>query len=363
MPILRKNPITDQWVIIAPERSQRPREVVAEHRAIGTSECPFCAGHEADTPPPIRTYRVPSPSDTDDVTTDATCSENMRPESTWDVRVVPNKYPALRLDAALAAGPPSSGPSAGEGNGTRGDGLYEMMEGVGTHEVVVEAAEHVVSLAERTTEQIATVLQAWRDRLVELGQNRRLACAMVFKNHGALAGATLEHVHSQIMGLPVVPLRLREELDGAKRYFTARERCVWCDILERELQTGERLVYANDDAVALAPYASRFPFETWILPRRHEPCYEASDPHLLAGVADVLRTVLRKLDVALTPPAYNLVLHTAPFEAGDHPHFHWHIEIIPRSTTIAGFEWGSGFYINPTPSETAARYLREIDSK
>jgi UDPglucose--hexose-1-phosphate uridylyltransferase len=330
MPTLRKNPITNQWVIIATERAKRPVEYKVERRSLATSYCPFCAGNEEATPPEIRVYRTHGEAD----------------ESTpWSVRVVPNKYPALRVEGALDR---------------HGEGIYDMMEGIGAHEVIIEAPDHVVELSALSVRQITTVLWAWRDRIVDLKNDSRLKCAVVFKNHGAEAGATVEHAHSQLIALPVVPLQLKEELDGARRYFEFRERCVYCDIISQELDTGKRIVFENSDVVAIAPFASRFPFETWFLPRRHQAAYERGDQRLFESMAEAMRTVMRKLDVALNKPAFNLMLHTSPFGMEDVPHYHWHFELIPKLNRVAGFEWGTGFHINPTPSETAASHLRDI---
>lgn len=335
MPILRKNPITNQWVIIATERAKRPREYKVVRESLATSFCPFCAGNEDATPPEIRSYRTH-------------LSSSRSPsghEEAWSVRVVPNKYPALRVEGEL---------------GRRGEGIYDSMEGVGAHEVIIESAEHVADFGALSPRQITTVLWAWRDRIVDLRNDSRLKCVVVFKNHGAEAGATVEHSHSQLIALPVVPKRLQEELDGASRYFEFRERCVFCDIIHQELETGRRIVFENADVVAIAPFASRFPFEIWFLPRRHQAAFERGDQRLYESMAEAFRTVMGKLDVALNKPAYNLMLHSSPFGLEDSPHYHWHFELIPKLNKVAGFEWGTGFHINPTPSETAARHLREI---
>ncbi|MFW5965974.1 MAG: DUF4921 family protein [Persicimonas sp.] len=195
-----------------------------------------------------------------------------------------------------------------------------------------------------------------------LNDDERFACAVAFKNHGAAAGASLEHTHSQLIALPVIPKRLSEELIGAKRYFLADEACVFCDIVDQELEDGARVVAHNEKAVVIAPYASRFPFELWVLPRLHQPRFEEADDSLFDDVARALRAALCKLNRALDHPPYNLMLHSAPFfENEDVDHYHWHFELIPNLTQVAGFEWGTGFYINPTAPESAAEHLRQID--
>jgi UDPglucose--hexose-1-phosphate uridylyltransferase len=327
--MLRKDPIAGRWVIIATERAKRPNDYQVDAENLKRGFCPFCAGNEDSTPASLASF--PPGADADE----------------WSVRVVPNKFPALSSSGDVAS---------------HRDGLFEGLSGVGAHEVIIEAAEHVVDLADLPAEHIATVLRAWRDRIVALRQDERLECAVLFKNHGAAAGASLEHAHSQLIALPVVPKRLSEELVGSKRYHLANQRCVYCDIIDQEFENDTRVVCANNHAVALTPFASRFPFELWILPREHEPWYENTDDQIFESVASVLKQVLQKLNRALDSPPFNLMLHSAPFPgADDLSHYHWHLELIPKLTKVAGFEWGTGFYINPTSPESAAEHLRDID--
>lgn len=327
MPTLRKDPIGGRWVIIATERGKRPRDYGETVSNPQSEYCPFCAGNEEATPPSIMEYAKSS-------------------DQPWSVRVIPNKYPALKVEGELDR---------------RGDGIYDHMEGVGAHEVIIESDEHVVDFADLDVDQIERVLRAWSDRIRDLSNDKRLKCAIVFKNHGAQAGASLEHAHSQLIALPIVPKRLSEELDGAKRYQEFRDRCVFSDIIDQELEGGERLVYENEDIVVFAPYASRFPFELWFLPRSDEAWYEEAPPRHYHSLASALRVVCRKLNRALDNPPYNLMLHSAPYTDDDMSHFRWHIELIPKLTKVAGFEWGTGFYINPTPPEDAAKHLRDIE--
>jgi UDPglucose--hexose-1-phosphate uridylyltransferase len=331
--MLRKDPVAGRWVIIASERAKRPHDYQVDAENLKGGFCPFCAGNEDSTPKSVAQYT--SDGHSDDSDTD------------WSVRVVPNKFPALS-----STGTPSS----------HRDGVFESLEGVGAHEVIIEAPEHVVDLAELPTAHIATVLRAWKDRIVSLRQDERLECAVVFKNHGAAAGASLEHAHSQLIALPIIPKRLSEELVGSQRYHLANDSCVYCDIIAQEFDQDVRVVAANEHVVALTPFASRFPFELWILPREHEPWYENAEDELFKSVASVLKQVLQKLNRALDSPPFNLMLHSAPFPGSeDLSHYHWHLELIPKLTKVAGFEWGTGFYINPTPPESAAEHLRDID--
>jgi UDPglucose--hexose-1-phosphate uridylyltransferase len=325
MPSLRKDPISGRWVIIATERSKRPSDFRVTIERPQADFCPFCAGNESATPPAIRTWNGD--------------------DGQWKVRVIPNKYPALKVEGEVEKW---------------GDGIYDAMSGIGAHEVIIESNEHVPDLHALETEHIALVFETWQERLLDLRNDARIRSAVVFKNHGVQAGASLEHAHSQLIALPLVPRRLQHELDGALAYYDFKQRCAFCDMLDQELAGRERVVYENDHVVAIAPYASRFPFELWFLPRRHEPWYESAQRRELASLADALSVVTRKLDKALDRPPFNLVLHSAPFVDDEMSHFHWHIELIPTLTKVAGFEWGTGFYINPTPPEEAARHLREI---
>jgi UDPglucose--hexose-1-phosphate uridylyltransferase len=330
MPELRKDPVSDRWVIIATDRSRRPGDFVRETVPPTSSGrfCPFCPGHESKTPPEVLAYRNGSAPN----------------QPGWSLRVVPNKFPVLGIEGDL---------------NREGEGLFDKMEGIGAHEVVVEAPEHVVSMTDLTERSIEQVLWAFRDRVNDLKNDRRLKYVLLFKNHGEAAGATLEHTHSQLIALPVVPKRVQEELEVAKRYYKFKERCLFCDLIRQETKAGTRVVTETDRFIVLEPYAPRFPFETWILPRRHKSHFEDADGPELNNLAWVLRSTLRKLEKVLERPPYNIVFHTAPLQDTGSSHYHWHIEIIPKLTRVAGFEWGTGFYINPTPPEESAQFLRD----
>lgn len=330
MPDLRKDPITGRWVIIATDRAARPNDFTRE-RVIPTGArfCPFCPGNESKTPPEVLAYR--------------TSGQPNQPG--WTVRTVPNKFPALRVEGNLDR---------------QGEGIYDRMNGVGAHEVVIETPDHLASLATLPDKQVTDVFFAMRDRILDLKRDTRLRYILIFKNHGELAGASLEHPHSQLIALPVVPQRVQEELDGSLRYFNFRDRCVFCDIMQQEFQTQKRVVMETEHFAVLAPYAARFPFETWVVPRRHDSHFEHIDPAALHDLGWVMSTVLKKIDKALETPPYNLIVHTAPCQDTAMPHYHWHIEIMPKLTRVAGFEWGTGFYINPTPPEEAAQFLKDL---
>jgi UDPglucose--hexose-1-phosphate uridylyltransferase len=257
-------------VIIATDRAMRPTDFVRETvLAKGGQFCPFCPGNEQKTPPEILAFR-PNGGGSN--------------EPGWNLRVVPNKFPALRVEGNL---------------NRQGEGVYDKMNGVGAHEVFVETPEHSLTFGELPEKQAEDLFWAFRDRIVDLRKDRRLTYVLIFKNHGEAAGASLEHTHSQLIALPVVPKRVREEMDGAKRYFDFKERCIYCDIVRQEAETGPRVVLETDHYLAIAPYASRFPFETWILPKKHDSHFEEIEASSIQNVAGVQRTIIRKIDKAL----------------------------------------------------------------
>ena len=269
-----------------------------------------------------------------------------RENGAWTLRVVPNLYPALRTEIQMSRA---------------GIGLFDSMAGVGAHEVVIETNDHQPTLAELPVAQIEAVLQVWQERMIDLSRDVRLRTVIAFKNQGLPAGATLSHAHSQLIALPFVPEGVQAELNGARRHFEEKERCVYCDILAQETRDRERLVLESDAAVVLSPWAARSPFELWILPREHKSGYESATGGELRGIADALRTALRKVDVALEKPAFNLFLHAMPLREPPNDFYHWHLELKPVLTQQAGFEWASGCFINPTAPEEAASFLRQTE--
>ncbi|MFH1688378.1 MAG: galactose-1-phosphate uridylyltransferase [bacterium] len=331
MPELRKDPITGRWVIISTERGKRPTSFGAVTRSQDARLCPFCPGHEDATPSEILAYRESG-------------SEPNQPG--WRLRVMPNKYPALVVEGTLSREP---------------EGIYDKMTGIGAHEVIIETPEHNLDLVSMSKEAVREVFWAYRDRMMDLQRDRRFQYILVFKNHGEAAGASLEHGHSQLIATPIIPKRVAEELSGAKRYYDFKERCIFCDIVRQELLDRSRLVADHDAFLVLQPFAPRFPFETWILPKAHQSSYLELSESEITVLARTVQDALARLKLALNGPAYNLMLHTRPVSREYHEYYHWHIEIIPKLTKVAGFEWGSGFYINPTPPEESAAYLRKID--
>jgi UDPglucose--hexose-1-phosphate uridylyltransferase len=340
---LRHDPLNKRWVIIAGERAQRPQDFELVVSAPPEEQpCPFCEGNEEATPPEIAAVR----------------ENGSEPNGAgWQVRVVPNRYPALAIE-----GQPDR----------RGLGLYDRMHGIGAHEVIIESPHHDVDLCDQTPEQLLRIVTTWRDRIVDLMRDERFKYVLLFKNHGASAGASLRHPHTQIIATPVTPREIAVELDASRHHHELKERCLICDLIQQETDDGRRLVAVTEATVALAPYASRFPFEVFLAPRRHRHDFGQTPETELASFAAVLADVLKRMKALLRDVAYNFVLHTAP-NTNVTPRralywttlpydWHWHLEILPRLTRVAGFEWGTGFHINPTAPEEAARLLREVET-
>lgn len=333
---LRRDPVVGFWVVVAEESVGEPLPKLADGAAAGGKGlCPLCERREVYTPPEIAVYGRRGPAN----------------GPGWNVRVIPNTLPALQPY-----------PSDLE---RRGIGLYDVMNAIGAHEVVVETPRHGEELADFSPVHANVVLQAWRDRIADLHRDHRLRYVMVCKNRGRYAGARQSHAHSQVIALATTPRRVEDKLRGARAYFQMKDRCIYCDMLAQELRDGSRVVYENNSVLVLCPFASRFPFELLLLPKRHSATFTAVAAGEQADMAVGLVEAARALRAALNDPDYNLVLHTAPNPAPQagfgrtlEQDFHWHIEIIPRLFTIAGFEWGTGCYINPAPPETAAAYLR-----
>jgi len=331
---LRKDPVTDRWVIISTERGKRPSDFASVPLSDKAVLCPFCYGYEDKTPPEIFCIREPG------------TAPNTKG---WRVRVVANKFPALRIEGKVER---------------EGIGMFDKMSGIGAHEVIIEHPEHKKRFWDYTASEIGSIIEAYVQRTNDLKKDFRLRHLLLFKNEGEQAGASLAHSHSQLIATPVIPKRVREELEGMRRYYSYKERCVYCDEIREEQRFGDRVIYENDYFIAFCPFASRFPFEITILPKIHRTEFPAIESAERTPLAEALRTTIRKLNEALNGPQYNWIIHTAPSKSSGRDaweDYHWHIEIIPRLTKMAGFEWGTGFYINPTPPEDAARYLREVE--
>ncbi|MBU1061447.1 MAG: galactose-1-phosphate uridylyltransferase [Candidatus Omnitrophica bacterium] len=339
MPELRKDPIIGRWVIISVERAKRPSDFKVSHPEDEECPCPFCEGHEKDTLPEVFAIRK---------------ADSKKDGRGWDIRVVPSISQRFDLDGGLER---------------RGIGMYDVMNPIAAHDIIIESPKHFTDIYQLSGEQIELIINTSVRRIVELEKDPRLKYCLLFKNHGLRAGGSkvTRHVRSQIIATPVTPTRVKEELRGARFYYQYKERCIFCDIIRQELDTGDRIVMETDTILAVAPFASRFPFEIWIVPKKHCSDFINIEMREIKDLATVLKTITYKLYQLLDDPPYNYMLHTAPFRHAKRPgywrsiteDYHWHIEVTPRITQVAGFEWGSGFYINPTPPEDAAKYLRE----
>lgn len=340
MPELRKDPVIGRWVIVSTERSRRPDQVTEPKADTENGrECPFCEGRESLTPPEIYAVRPRGAAPN---------------EQGWDLRVVPSIAPFLRIEGDLER---------------RAKGLYDLMNGVGAHEVIIETNRHIANMADLGEDQIGRVMTCYIDRILDLEKDTRFKYVLVFKNYGVPSGGSkVRHSRSQLIATPINPKRVKEELAGARKYYEYHDRCVFCDLIKQEIAAKDRIVLDEDGYIAAVPFAARFPFEVWILPKKHSCDFTAIDAASRLNLARILKKTLLKLKTGLNDPAYNYVIHTAPFRHGGHAgywktiehDFHWHMEIMPRLTRVAGFEWGTGFYICPIPPEESAKFLRGI---
>ena len=335
MPEFRKDAVSGRWVIFSPERKQRPQEFPTAPELPGINA--FLSGHEHLTPAEVYSIRSPG-------------SQANAPG--WRVRVVPNRFPALRIEGELVSG---------------GAGLFDHLNGIGAHEVIIETPQAGQQLATLPPDHVVDVLKAWRARMLDLTNDPRFRSILVFKNHGSLAGASLAHAHSQLMALPLVPEVMKQTLTACRRYYQEKERGLHGDLLRQELQDGSRMVFENATMAAFCPYASRFPFEICLLPKRSSPDFQGCSDTELAGAAQALQFCLQRLQQGLGDFHYNLTVQTAPLRlprGHDWPtldaDFRWHIEILPRLNSVAAFELGTGFYINSTLPEEAAAFLRGL---
>ena len=339
MPTLRRDPITGRWVINPESRDDHPSSLIQMEKVIAEGICPFCEGNEKSTPAEIFAIRNKD-------------SESNGPG--WEVRVVPNVSPALRVELELDR---------------RAERMYDLMNAVGAHEVIIESPEHISNLADLEPPQITKVVQTYKQRILDLKKDKRLRSIFVFKNYGERAGSSpIGHAHSQLIAVSVTPKNLKEELMGAKQYYDYKQRCVYCDLIKQELSAKVRMICQNDDFVAIAPFASRFNHEVWILPKKHSADFEDLSDEECRTFAILLKEVLLRLKLLLRDPPYNYILHSGPNRTKRRKgawqtlskDYHWHLEIMPRWVRIDGFEWGTGLYINAATPEQAAENLRKV---
>jgi len=334
MPELRKDIVTREWVVLAKERAKRPSDFAQERkmRVIQKydAKCPFCYGNEALTPQELLAYRKP---------------ETKPNTPGWRVRVIPNKFPALDMEGEL---------------NRRDIEIYDTMDAVGSHEVVIETPDHGKFISHMEEQEVEDVIMAYCNRYKVLREDPRLKYILVFKNHGVEAGCSLAHPHSQIVATPIIPQKVWGKIKGVQQYKEYRDRCVYCHIIEQEIRTRERLITENTGFIACTPFASRSPFEVWIIPKTHRSCFADMSRLEVLEFAQILKETMSRLYYGLIDPPYNYTLLTAPCDSDMLEDFHWHLEIVPRLITPAGFEMGTSIYINVVPPEHAARYLREV---
>ncbi len=326
---LRKDPLLSRWVAVM-SVSKSPGDYVIQQDNAEDGACVLCSGRENDAPPEI---------------------EAAREGNKWWARVIPNLKPILHVEGEL---------------GRRGVGMYDRMNSVGANEIIIESPEHNRLPEDIGVEQVSRVVKIYRSRVADLEKDGRLRYILIYKNSGKGAGALYSHPHSEVMATPIIPKLIKEELDGAKQYYAYKERCIFCDIMSEESRVGERVIFETKNFVAFSPFAPKFPFEFWILPKKHSCAFQDTLDDEIGDLGLMLTTVLKKLRRVLGNAPYNYFIHTAPnrIPRRNHWHtlgddFHWHIEIIPRLLRKSGFEWGSDFYILTTSPEDAAKYLRE----
>ena len=330
MPELRKDPILDRWVIISSERGERPSDFSRVEDCCHPSDSPFSPGNEHMTPPEISAIRKPG----------------TQPNAPgWQLRIIPNKYPALTMNTPRTCA---------------SDAFYERRPGVGAHEVIVETPVSGVSLGDMDVEMVIAMLRAYKERILAHKDNPELQYVIIFKNHGADAGATLVHPHSQLVATATVPERVAMELKGSQSFHDRHQRCIYCEMIDREDSDMLRVVCSNRAFTAFIPFAARLPYEIWLAPRKHLSHFEDISDQLLRALAEVLITVFKKINKLLDYPAYNFVLHSTPLHVPQNSFYHWHVEILPRTNKMAGFEWGTDVHINPMLPEDAARQLKDI---
>ena len=330
MPELRQNPVNKEWVIIATERAKRPHELARRNaenvRLPSYSEnCPFCPGNEHMAPPETR---------------------RIVRDGRWQVRVVPNKFAAL----------------SGEGEVFRRvEGLKRSVSGIGIHEVIVETPDHSQAAALLNPQDLELLVQCYLERYLTISQDPRIELITIFKNHGLRAGSSLEHSHSQLIATPIISPEIRRRMEDALRFYDDEGQCLFCKVMAEELADSIRIVRETEHFVAFIPYASLSPFAMWIFPRRHMASFGEIHPDEIHDFAQLLKVILTKLYYGLGNPDYNYVIRSSPSENRYSRYYHWYLSLIPRLTRVAGFELGSGMYINVTLPETNAEFLRGVE--
>jgi len=324
---LRNEPVTRTWVVVTTDHPKGPSDYLPFKPPYRPQEaegwCPFCPGHEEMTP--RETFML--------------SGEGGR----WAVRVIPNKFPFFHIEGEFDRRP---------------EGMYDVMGAIGAHEIVVETPGHKQNFASMDTQQIEKILQAYRERLKDLEKDRRFQQFLILKNY---PGVFNRHPHSHIMAMPVIPRRIDEEIYGTLDYYQRKERCIFCDIIKEEISMKKRVILETVHFVVFSPFASRYPFETWIVPKKHAPDFHHIQEEGIEDLAAAIQSLFLRFHKLLSDPPCSLAFHTSPVQSRFHrSEYHWHIETRLRIGLREGFEWGTGFFVNPTPPENAAAFLREM---
>ncbi|MCU0666071.1 MAG: galactose-1-phosphate uridylyltransferase [Candidatus Omnitrophica bacterium] len=331
MPQLRRDPIVGRWVIVETDKPHKPEDYAHEQYIQKPGNCPFCYGNENQTPAEIEAFRYP---------------DSQPNSSGWQVRVIPNKFPALQIEGDLDR---------------RGNGIYDLSNGIGAHEVLIETPYHAKDLCDLSQEEIERIIAMYCHRINDLTHDHRFKYIMLFRNYGPAAGASLEHPHTQLVALPMVPKNVMEELSGAKAYYDYRERCVFCDVIRQELEDKQRIILENKHFACFCPFVSRFPFEIWITPKHHKGHFCQMTQEELPEFCAILKDTITKIKKIFPNLSYNFIVHSSPINGDSEVEsYHWHLEFMPKLTRVAGFEWGTGFYYVATSPETAAQYLKSV---
>lgn len=330
MPEFRQNMLTNEWVIIASERAKRPQDFKINEAGKPplpefSQQCPFCPGNEAQTP---------------------AATQTIERNGKWAVRAVPNKFAALQRDIPFQP---------------KRFGRFLRATGYGIAEVIIETPLHNLTLATMDDKSVEDVVKVYKLRYLSVAREKQICFINIFQNHGVRAGTSLEHPHSQLIATPVIPPHVRNPIERAVRYYDTHGQCLYCVMLQEEVRRQERLIAQNDFFIAYAPYASRTPFEVRIMPKKHQPSFADIEGKELFDFAKILKSILAKLYRGLNNPDYNFIIRSAPVGDENAKYFHWYMLIIPKLTTPAGFEIGTGIYINVTFPEECAEFLRSVD--
>jgi len=326
---LRYNIVNREWVVIATERAKRPHDFMKPQKDVKIipefrQDCPFCPGNEGDLSD--ETFRIGG-------------------KEKWLTRSIYNKFPALSPKEKLVR---------------HNDGIYHSISGYGVAEVIVESPKHNLNLALMSDEEVENIIKAYKDRYLSLQNKEGIESVVIFRNNGSGAGTSLEHPHSQLIATPIVPPQIRNRVESAMAFFDVTGKCIFCSVLEQEMAAKIRMISENGTFASFVPYAGAAPFVTWIFPKRHTSSFGDINGLEIKDLASILKLTLSKLYYGLNNPDYNYTIRSTPVKEDGKAYFHWYLTIVPRITLPAGFEVGSGIFINSSLPEESAEFLRKI---